>query len=76
VVEEIMTREDAFELLKKIGPQVELPSAFLYPPAQRLKMAKLSAIDVFDAIRESCDPSITTDEFNAFMDEMEATDAA
>lgn len=55
-----MTREQAFELIKKIAPKQ-------FKTADRLFVVTVR--DVFDIIRASVEPAITRGEVNTFLDQ-------
>lgn len=62
-------RIDAIALIQQLLPECIKESPLLTPFPQHI----LFAADVFDAIREACDPPITQAEFNHIADRLEAT---
>jgi len=61
-----MTRQDARELLTRIGTRVNTTSRFLQPTTEG---GTLDAITVFDAIRAVTNPPMSEEEFNAMAEE-------
>ncbi len=59
-----MTREEAEEMIKELLPHSFRESQFLTPEPVYL----ISAMKVFDVIREASDPPITEAEFNIMSD--------
>lgn len=59
-----MQRIEAEKLIRQLIPEVERESAFLNPSSGYV----ISAMTVFDVIREASDPPITKKEFNAIAD--------
>ena len=70
-----MNRQEVFEIIAKLLPEVQLHSRFLYPAVDESDRSYIGARLVFDTLRTASDPPITEDDFNAFADNFRPYDS-